>query len=59
MKVGAALEGEALIEFVKRDLASFKVPARLWSSAEQLPKLGSGKIDKVTLRKYYRTLHAG
>jgi acyl-CoA synthetase (AMP-forming)/AMP-acid ligase II len=59
VKVGAALEGEALIEFVKRDLASFKVPARLWFSAEQLPKLGSGKIDKVTLRKHYRTLHAG
>ncbi|MBB6226935.1 acyl-CoA synthetase (AMP-forming)/AMP-acid ligase II [Polymorphobacter multimanifer] len=58
-KDGAALEGEALIEFVKRDLASFKVPARLWFSSEQLPKLGSGKIDKVTLRKHYRGVHTG
>lgn len=58
-KDGAELEGEALIEFVKRDLASFKVPARLWFSKEMLPKLGSGKIDKVTLRKHYRAVHAG
>lgn len=58
-KHGAELEGEALIEFVKRDLASFKVPARLWFSKEMLPKLGSGKIDKVTLRKHYRAVHAG
>ncbi len=59
VKDGSALEGEALIEFVKRDLASFKVPARLWFSGEQLPKLGSGKIDKVTLRKHYRGVHTG
>lgn len=59
VKDGAELEGEALTEFVKRDLASFKVPARLWFSKEMLPKLGSGKIDKVTLRKHYRAVHAG
>ena len=58
-KPGAALEADALLEFVKRDLSGFKVPARLWLSAEQLPKLGSGKIDKVTLRTHYREVHAG
>ncbi len=47
------------IDFVGRDLAAFKVPARLWMSHEQLPKLGSGKIDKVTLRTHYRAVHAG
>ncbi len=56
---GAELEGEALTEFVKRDLAAFKVPARLWFSATPLPKLGSGKTDKVTLRKHYRDVHKG
>jgi long-chain acyl-CoA synthetase len=58
-KPGAALEADALHDFVARDLAAFKVPARLWFSAEQLPKLGSGKIDKVTLRTHYRAVHAG
>ncbi len=58
-KPGAALEGEALIQFVSRDMASFKVPARVWMSTEPLPKLGSAKIDKVALRTQYRAIHAG
>ncbi len=57
-KPGAALESEALTQFVARDLASYKVPAQIWFSAEPLPKLGSAKIDKVTLRGVYRTLYA-
>ncbi len=58
-KPGAALEAEALCEFVKRDLAAFKVPAVIWISGEVLPKLGSAKIDKVTLRAHYRAVHLG
>jgi acyl-CoA synthetase (AMP-forming)/AMP-acid ligase II len=57
-KPGAALEAEALTQFVARDLASFKVPAQVWFSAEPLPKLGSAKIDKVALRGVYRALYA-
>ena len=57
-KPGAALETEALIQFVTRDLASYKVPAYLWFSADPLPKLGSAKIDKVALRNVYRDLYA-
>ena len=57
-KPGAALETEALIQFVARDLASYKVPAHLWFSADPLPKLGSAKIDKVALRNVYRDLYA-
>lgn len=53
-KAGARLSGEDVIDFTKAKLASFKVPARVWIDAEQLPKLGSGKIDKVTLRAAYR-----
>jgi len=59
LKPGEKLEGEALVEFVKRDLAAFKVPARLWISDQPLPKLGSGKIDKVSLRGQFRTVHLG
>ena len=58
-KPGEAVEAEALCEFVKRDLASFKVPARIWISDDPLPKLGSAKIDKVTLRAQYRAIHSG
>ena len=57
-KPGAALEAEALIQFVARDLASYKVPAQVWFSADPLPKLGSAKIDKVALRGVYRALYA-
>ena len=59
LKPGERLEHEALVEFVKRDLASFKVPARLWISDEPLPKLGSGKIDKGSLRKHFHDVHQG
>ncbi len=58
-KPGEKLEGEAIIQFVARDLAAFKVPARVWVVDRQLPKLGSGKIDKVSLRTHYREVHAG
>ncbi len=59
LKPGTPLEREALTEFVKRDLAGFKVPAQIWISPEPLPKLGSAKIDKVTLRKHFREVFAG
>ncbi len=58
VKAGAHLEPADLYDFVARDLASFKLPARIWISPEPLPKLGSGKIDKVALRKHYRAIHA-
>jgi acyl-CoA synthetase (AMP-forming)/AMP-acid ligase II len=58
-KGGERLEGEAILQFVSRDLAAFKVPARVWISDQPLPKLGSGKIDKVSLRKHFREVHLG
>lgn len=56
-KPGEPLESESLIQFVKRDLASFKVPARVWIADQPLPKLGSGKIDKITIRKQLAELY--
>jgi len=58
-KADEQIEGESLIQFVARDLAAFKCPARVWVVDEPLPKLGSGKIDKVSLRKQYREIHLG
>jgi acyl-CoA synthetase (AMP-forming)/AMP-acid ligase II len=58
-KGGEHIEGESIIQFVARDLAAFKVPARVWVVEQPLPKLGSGKIDKVALRAHYREVHLG
>jgi long-chain acyl-CoA synthetase len=51
---GEHLSDEALRFFLTERLAAFKVPARVWYSADLLPKLGTEKIDKVGLRKAYR-----
>lgn len=58
-KPGEHIEGEAVIQYVSRELAAFKVPARVWITDQPLPKLGSGKIDKVSLRKHFREVHLG
>ena len=57
-KPGAPLETDALHEFLGRHLSSFKVPAKIWLVPEPLPKLGSAKIDKVTLRAQYHAMQA-
>jgi acyl-CoA synthetase (AMP-forming)/AMP-acid ligase II len=54
VRPGAVLEPDALMDFVARDLAAYKVPAHLWLVPDPLPKLGSGKIDKIALRKAYK-----
>jgi acyl-CoA synthetase (AMP-forming)/AMP-acid ligase II len=57
-KPGEHLDPDALIDFLKSGMAAYKIPAKLWMSADQLPKLASAKIDKVTLRKQYRAVWA-
>ncbi|HEY5710444.1 MAG TPA: class I adenylate-forming enzyme family protein [Allosphingosinicella sp.] len=44
----------ALGAFLAERLAQFKLPARIWFSDDPLPKLGTGKIDKVSLRAAFR-----
>ena len=48
------VDREALLDFLGRQLAHFKLPAYLWFPDDPLPKLGTGKIDKVELRELYR-----
>lgn len=55
---GSAVDGDGLTSFLKERLAPYKVPARIWLSVDPLPKLGSEKIDKVTLRERYRAQFA-
>lgn len=54
---GANLSEDALRGFLAERLAAFKVPARIWLSADPLPKLGTEKIDKVGLRAHFRGEH--
>ena len=53
-----AIDEAGLIAFLEQRLAPFKVPAHVWIHADPLPKLGTGKIDKVTLRDHYRGVAA-
>ena len=57
-KPGEPLDPDALISLLKETMAAYKVPAKVWIATEQLPKLGSAKIDKVSLRKHYRAVWA-
>jgi long-chain acyl-CoA synthetase len=54
LKDGQKLDAEELRAAVAERLAAFKVPAFIWISADPLPKLGTGKIDKVSLREAFR-----
>ena len=47
-----------LTAFLGTRLAPYKVPCRIWMSNDALPKLGSEKIDKVSLRNLYREQYA-
>ncbi len=51
-----SISDEALRLFLAERLAAFKVPLRMWFSAEPLPRLGTEKIDKVSLRNTHRAL---
>ena len=44
--------------FLEARLAAFKIPARMIFSAEPLPRLGTGKIDRVALKAAVRRIEA-
>ena len=47
---GSNLDEAGLRAFLEQRLAAFKVPARMIFSADPLPRLGTGKIDRVVLK---------
>jgi acyl-CoA synthetase (AMP-forming)/AMP-acid ligase II len=47
------LSEESLRSFLEQRLARFKIPARFIFSAEPLPRLGTGKIDRRALKAQY------
>ncbi len=48
------MDAEGLLAFLQGRLAAFKHPAKIWFVDQPLPKLGTGKIDRVSLRAAYR-----
>jgi acyl-CoA synthetase (AMP-forming)/AMP-acid ligase II len=58
MAPGSKADAAMLAEFLKERLAPYKVPSKIWLTDGALPKLGTEKIDKVTLRKQYREEYA-
>ena len=51
-KEGKTIEPQALRDFMAQELAGFKVPERIWLSPQQLPRLGTGKFDKITIKRF-------
>ena len=50
-RADSSLDEEDLRDFLKGRLAAFKIPARMIFSPEPLPRLGTGKIDRVELKE--------
>ncbi|ONF95657.1 class I adenylate-forming enzyme family protein [Sphingomonas jeddahensis] len=53
-----AVTVDDICAFLTQHIAAFKVPQRIWLADEALPRLGTEKIDKVSLRTKYRALAA-
>lgn len=53
---GQSISVDDLCAFLKERLAGFKVPQQIWIADAELPRLGTEKIDKVSLRKHFREL---
>jgi acyl-CoA synthetase (AMP-forming)/AMP-acid ligase II len=58
VKPGSTVDDGAMCSFLSQRLAPYKVPYKIWMSNAALPKLGSEKIDKVSLRNQYRAQFA-
>ena len=56
LKEGRSLNEAQLREYLKQTMAPFKVPVRLWQQHETLPRLGTEKVDKRTLKARYLTV---
>ena len=51
---GCGLDEAALRAFLESRISAFKIPASFDFSDEPLPKLGTGKIDRVAIKASYR-----
>ena len=51
---GSDLADEELRAFLEPRISAFKIPARFIFADQPLPKLGTGKIDRVAIKAQYR-----
>ena len=54
LQEGETMTPDDLCAFLHQHIAAFKVPQRVWIADAPLPRLGTEKIDKVTIRERYR-----
>ena len=52
-KEGTTVTEEDLRVFLASHIAAFKIPVRFWQEHEALPRLGTEKVDKRTLKQRY------
>ena len=50
---GSSISEEELRTFLAGRLAAFKIPGRMIFADEPLPRLGTGKIDRIALKQQY------
>ena len=55
-KEGADMGPDRLREYLASKLAPFKIPVHFWQVTGPLPRLGTQKIDRVTLRREYNEI---
>lgn len=51
LRDGASLTAQELQEFLRKDLAAYKIPSRVWFRTEPIPRNASGKFLKREVRK--------
>lgn len=49
-KDGESIDPQSLRDFMAKSMANYKVPERIWVSPAALPRLGTEKFDKITIR---------
>ncbi|WP_420606815.1 class I adenylate-forming enzyme family protein [Novosphingopyxis sp.] len=57
--VGSGLTPDSLRAFLEQRLAMFKVPQYIWRADAPLPRLGTQKIDRKSLRADYNAMLGG
>ena len=50
---GQTLSEDELRAFLAEHIAPFKIPVQMWEAHEELPRLGTQKVDKRTVRATY------
>ena len=53
-KDGCAVSPDELRAFLGEHIAAFKIPVKFWEVREPLPRLGTEKVDRRSLRERYR-----